>query len=39
MIAIFTKKETLLSDFFRKLSALEGLQLDMIKQAECTSQV
>jgi hypothetical protein len=37
MIAIFMKKETLLSDFFRKLSALEGLLQGMIKLPECTS--
>ena len=31
-------KGTLLSAFFRKLNALEGLLQDMIKQPECTSQ-
>ena len=39
MIVISTRKEILLSAFFRKLSVLEGLLQGMIKQPECTSLV
>jgi len=37
MIVIFIKRGTLLNAFFKKLSVLEELLQDMIKQPECTS--